>query len=155
VPRVAAEQHLPDATPAEAAALWWDPARWPSFVEGFAHVHRRDEAWPGEGGRLVWDARPGSDRGRVAERVERRDAAGGADVAVEDERLEGTQHVRFAATGTGTLVTLELRYAPKAPAAPLADLVYVRRRVRRTLERTLERFAREVAMERELAADVE
>jgi hypothetical protein len=155
MPRVQAELHLPDATPAEAGALWWDPARWPSFVEGFSHVHRRDGTWPTAGGRLVWDARRDSDRGRVAERVERRDGAGGADVALEDARLEGTQHVRFAATGTGTLVTLELRYEPKGSAAPLADLVYVRRRLRRGLRTTLERFAREVAMERELAAHVQ
>jgi hypothetical protein len=151
MPRVAAELHLPDATPAQAAALWWDPARWPSFVEGFSHVHRRDETWPAAGGRLVWDARRESDRGRTAERVERRDGSGGGEVALEDARLEGVQTVRFAATGTGTLVTLELRYAPKAPGAPLADLVYVRRRLRRALRTTLERFAREVAMERELA----
>ncbi len=153
--RVRAEEHLPLATPEQAAALWGDTARWASFVEGFAHVHRAEGGWPGEGGRLVWDARPGSDRGRVVERVEARDAAGGGDVAIEDARLEGTQHVRFAATGSGTLVTLELRYAAKAPAAPLADLVYVRRRVRRGLKRTLTRFAREVAMERELAAEVQ
>jgi hypothetical protein len=118
-------------------------------------VHKRDESWPSPGGRLVWDARPGSDRGRVVELVEHRDADGGADVALEDGRLRGTQHVRFAATGAGALVTLELRYTAKAPAAPLADLVYVRRRLRGGLQRTLERFAREVAMERELAADVE
>jgi hypothetical protein len=148
--RVSASLQLPGAAPADAAALWWDPARWASFVEGFSHVHKRDEPWPLEGGRLVWEARPASDRGRVVEVVEHRDADGSADVAVEDARLTGTQRVRFAATGGGTLVTLELSYAAKAPAAPLADLVYVRRRLRRALHRTLERFAREVAMEREL-----
>jgi hypothetical protein len=155
MPRVHAELHLSDATPADAAALWWDPARWPSFVDGFSHVHRRDEAWPAAGARLVWDARRDSPRGRVAERVERRDGAGGGDVALEDARLEGTQEVRFAATPSGTLVTLALRYEPKAPAVPLADLLYARRRLRRALRTTLERFAREVAMERELAADVQ
>jgi hypothetical protein len=152
--RVSAAQQLPGVAPGDAAALWWDTARWPTFVEGFARVHKREEPWPHEGGRLVWDARPESDRGRVVERVAGRDAAGGADVELEDGRLAGTQHVRFAATGSGTLVTLELRYDAKAPVPAVADLVYVRRRVRRGLARTLERFAREVAMERELAADV-
>jgi uncharacterized membrane protein len=152
MPRVHAELHLPDARHAEAAALWWDPARWPSFVDGFSHVHRRDETWPAAGGRLVWDARRESDRGRIAERVERRDGTGGGEVTLEVARLEGTQTVRFTQTGRGTLVTLELRYAPKGAGAPLADLVYVRRRLRRALRTTLERFAREVAMERELAA---
>ena len=149
--RVAAQRELPGAAPGEVATLWWDTARWPSFVEGFSHVHRREEPWPQEGGRLVWDARHDSNRGRVAERVERRDAAGGADVAVEDARLEGVQRVAFAATRDGTLVTLELVYALKGPRAAVRDLAVVRGRLRRGLERTLERLAREVAMERELA----
>jgi len=150
--RVAAELHLPDADGRLAVDLWWDTGRWASFVEGFAAVHRREDDWPAEGGRLVWDARADSPRGRVVERVIRRDADGGADVEIEDARLRGTQHVRFAATGSGTLVTIELRYEAKVPAAPLADLLYLRRRLRGGLQRTLERFAREVAMERELAS---
>jgi hypothetical protein len=153
--RIAAQQRLPDVTPAEAAALWWDTRRWPSFVDGFSHVHKREGDWPGVGGRLVWDARPDSARGRVVERVQRRDADGGGDAELEDARLLGSQHVRFAAVAGGTLMTLELRYALKVPAAPIADLVFVRRRLRAALARTVERFAREVAMERELAADVQ
>ena len=155
MPRVSAQFHLPRATPAEVAALWWDTARWPSFVEGFSHVHKREEPWPADGGRLVWDARPGSDRGRVIERVRHRDTAGGAEVAVEDAVLEGTQRVGFQAARDGTLVTLELHYAPKGPAATLVDLAFTRRRLRRGLERTLQRLAREVVMERELAEGVE
>jgi hypothetical protein len=153
--RILVEQHLPGVAPAQVAALWWDTRRWPSFVDGFSHVHKREDGWPGPGGRLVWDARPASERGRVIERVRDRDTDGGGETEVEDARLTGTQVVRFGATGSGTLVTLELRYAPKAPVAPLADLVYVRRRLRKALARSLERFAREVAMERELAADVQ
>ncbi len=153
--RVAAEQRLPDVAPADVASLWWDPRRWPSFVDGFSHVHKREGDWPREGGRLVWDARPDSARGRVVEHVRRRDAGGGGDCELEDARLLGSQHVRFAAVAGGTLVTLELRYAPKGPAAPLVDLVFLRRRLRAALGRTLERLAREVAMERELAADVQ
>ncbi len=153
--RISAEQHLPGVTPAVAAALWWDTTRWASFVDGFSHVAKREDGWPQPGGRLVWDARPDSQRGRVVEHVRDRDAAGGGSSELEDARLDGSQEVRFAATGSGTLVTVQLRYATKAPAAPLADLVYVRRRLRRALARTLERYAREVAMERELAADVQ
>ena len=153
--RIHADQHLPGVGPAQVAALWWDTDRWPSFVDGFSHVHKREDDWPAPGGRLVWDARPASDRGRVVERVAWRDPHGGGETLIEDARLTGTQVVRFAATGSGTLVTFELRYASKAPAAPLADLVYVRRRLRKALARSIERFAREVAMERELAADVQ
>ena len=153
--RIHADQHLPGVAPAQVAALWWDTDRWPSFVDGFSHVHKREDDWPAPGGRLVWDARPASDRGRVIERVAQRDPQGGGETEIEDARLTGTRVVRFAATGSGTLVTIELRYAPKAPAAPLADLVYVRRRLRKALARSMDRFAREVAMERELAADVQ
>jgi hypothetical protein len=155
MPRVLAQIHLPGASPDDVAAMWWDTARWPSFVEGFSHVHKRDGPWPAEGGRLVWDARPGSDRGRVIERVQRRDAAGGAEVAVEDGLLEGTQRIALEAVRGGTLVTLELRYAPKGQAGALVDLAFRRRRLRRGLERTLQRLAREVVMERELAGGVD
>jgi Polyketide cyclase / dehydrase and lipid transport len=153
MPRVSAQLQLPGAAPQDVAALWWDTSRWPSFVEGFSHVHKRDEPWPLAGGRLVWDARPLSDRGRVVERVQHRDAYGGAEVALEDARLAGTQRVGFTRTPDGTLVSLELDYAFKGPA--LADLAFARRRLRRGLERTLERLAREVAMERELTKNVE
>jgi Polyketide cyclase / dehydrase and lipid transport len=152
---VSAQIHVAGATPADVAALWWDTARWPSFVEGFSHVHKREEPWPGEGGRLVWDARPDSDRGRVIELVQRREAAGGAEVAVEDALLQGTQRIGFEAARDGTVVTLELRYSPKGQAAALVDLAFTRRRLRRGLERTLQRLAREVEMERELAGGVE
>jgi hypothetical protein len=153
--RILVEQHLPGVAPAQVAALWWDTRRWPSFVDGFSHVHKREDGWPAPGGRLVWDARPASDRGRVIERIRERDAHGGGEAEIEDARLTGTQVVRFAETGSGTLVTLELRYAPKAPAAPLTDLVYVPLPPPKALGRSVERFAREVAMERELAADVQ
>ena len=154
MPRIAAERLVPGSTPHDVAALWWDTSRWPSFVEGFSHVRKREEPWPQAGGRLVWDARPESDRGRVIERVLRRDAEG-AEVALEDARLDGTQRVAFAAARDGTLATLELEYALKSPAAAVVDLAFVRRRLRRGLERTLERLAREVAMERELTREVQ
>ena len=61
--RIDVDQHLPGVAPAQVAALWWDTDRWPSFVDGFSHVHKREDDWPGPGGRLVWDARPASDAG--------------------------------------------------------------------------------------------
>jgi polyketide cyclase/dehydrase/lipid transport protein len=152
--RIAAQRVIAGAQPHDVAALWWDTARWPSFVEGFSHVRKREEPWPEAGGRLVWDARPESDRGRVIEHVLRRDAAG-AEVAMEDARLQGTQRVAFTPARDGTLVALELEYTLKGSAAAIVDLAYVRRRLTRGLERTLERLGREVDMERELAAGVD
>jgi hypothetical protein len=121
-------------------------------VEGFAHVHRREDPWPLAGGRLVWDARRGSPRDRVAERVDARDAAGGGEVSLEDALLQGVQSIRFAAVPAGTLVTLSLDYSLKVTGSRLADLLYQRRRLRTGLERTLARLAREAAADRELLA---
>ena len=61
-----------------------------------------------------------------------------ARTAIERSRAEGTSiaSAPFA---------LELRYAPKAPAAPLADLVYVRRRLRKALGRSVEAHLRALA----------
>jgi hypothetical protein len=152
--RIAAQRVIAGAQPHEVAALWWDTARWPSFVQGFSHVRKREEPWPEAGGRLVWDARPESDRGRVIEHVVRSDPEH-AEVALEDARLQGTQRVAFTPARDGTLAALELEYTLKGTAATIVDLAYARRRLTRGLERTLERLAREVAMERELESDVE
>jgi len=152
MPRIAVRREVP-ADPGQVAALWWDPARWPGFVEGFSHVHRRDDPWRLAGGRIVWDARRDSPRGRVAEHVEARDPHGGGDVRLEDGRLQGLQRVGFAPAPEGTLVTLDLDYSLKVSASAVVDLLYMRRRLRAGLQRTLDRLAREAAADRELLAD--
>jgi hypothetical protein len=145
VPRLLVQRRLEGVPAHDAGALWWDTARWPSFVEGFGHVVRATGGWPAPGGRLVWDSRPGG-IGRVVEEVLTR-AGHDADVAVEDALLHGTRRVRFAPgdAGRATVVSLELEYAPKSRTPPLADLVVGRRRLRGGLERTLTRFAFELA----------
>ena len=150
MPRIAARREIAGVPPDEVAALWWDPARWPGFVEGFSHVHRREDPWPLAGGRIVWEARHDSPRGRVAERVDARDGDGG-DVSLEDARLQGVQRIGIAAIPGGTLVTLSLDYSLKLQAAAVVDLLYLRRRLRSGLERTLDRLGREAAADRELA----
>jgi hypothetical protein len=134
-----------------AEALWYDTRRWPSFVDGFGHLARVDEGWPREGS-VVWDSKPGG-RGRVLERVVRYAAGDGQDVEVEDERLTGTQAVRFAAAGEQrVVVSLELRYQLKRryPGIEVVDVLFIRRALRDSLARTLRRFAIELAAEREL-----
>ena len=42
----------------EAEALWYDPARWPVWIDGFGHVVELSDGWPAEG-RLVWNSTPG------------------------------------------------------------------------------------------------
>ncbi len=134
-----------------AEALWYDARRWPTFIDGFGHLARIDEGWPREGS-VVWDSHPGG-RGRVLERVARYAAGDGQDLDVEDEKLTGTQSVRFAAAGEQRVrVSLELRYKLKRsyPLVEVVDAVFIKRALRDSLARTLRRFAIELAAEREL-----
>lgn len=133
----------------DAEALWYDPARWPAFLDGFGHLVRRDERWPEAGGELVWDSRPGG-RGRVLERVIAHELRAGQTAEVEDERVRGTQRVAFAARGEDVEVTLELRWEIKQrnPLTPVIDLLFIRRAFADSLARTLQRFSYELADER-------
>jgi hypothetical protein len=149
--RVRARIDLPGQASA-AEALWYDTRRWPAFVDGLKHVARVNGDWPRPGAEVVWDSHPGG-RGRVLERVVEYEARRGQAVAVEDERIRGTQRVGFAPHEGGVAITLELDYALKDARlnfAPL-DLLFIRRPQREALERTLRRFAAELRAEREPA----
>ena len=134
----------------EAEALWYDTTRWPTFVDGLHHVARLEGEWPHEGARVVWDSNPGG-RGRVQERVTAYAAREGPTLAVEDEKIHGTQQVTFTPTAAGVTVALELRYQIKerTPAMAIVDLLFIRRPQREALQRTLRRFRTELASERE------
>jgi hypothetical protein len=149
--RVRARIDLPGQA-SDAEALWYDTRRWPAFVDGLKHVARVNGDWPRPGAEVVWDSHPGG-RGRVLERVVEYEARRGQAVAVEDERIRGTQRVGFAPHEGGVAITLELDYALKDARlnfAPL-DLLFIRRPQREALERTLRRFAAELRAEREPA----
>jgi hypothetical protein len=129
----------------EAEQLWYDPSRWPSWVDGFHHVVSLDEdAWPLPSARLVWESRPGG-RGRVLEVVTEHEQRLGQSLQVEDQRLRGTQRVAFAPDGDHTRITLSLDYELKSrtPLSPVVDRLFVRRAINDSLRRTLARFARE------------
>jgi uncharacterized membrane protein len=135
----------------EAEELWYDTTRWPSFIDGLHHLARVEGDWPRAGARVLWDSQPGG-RGRVQERVTSYVAREGQTLDVEDEKLRGTQRVRFIPVdGGGVTVALELRYALKQqrPGMAVVDLLFIRRPQRESLERTLRRFRTEVAAERE------
>ncbi len=138
------------ALASEAEELWYDTRRWPTFVDGLHHVARLEGDWPRQGARVLWDSKPGG-RGRVQERVIAYAAREGQTVAVEDEKIHGTQRVTFTPTETGVTVGLELEYTLKEarPGMALVDLFFIRRPQRESLQRTLRRFATEVASERE------
>jgi polyketide cyclase/dehydrase/lipid transport protein len=134
------------ASLAEVEALWYDLARWRSWVDGFERVVERREPWPRTGGAVIWQSTPYG-RGRVSEGVREYQVGGGQAVAFEDDRMRGTQRVSFAQTAEGVAVTLELRYEIKGSrlAMALVDLLFIRRAVGDSLRRTLEGFARELA----------
>ncbi len=142
--------------PASAAeALWYDTSRWAAFIDGFGHVDRVDGDWPKEGSSVSWTSGPGG-RGRVVEDVTRYEPRSGQELAVEDERMRGTQRVVFEPGADGTVMTLELVYEVKgaqpAPLRALFDALFVRRPMRNSLTATLTRFRRELASDAELTA---
>jgi hypothetical protein len=144
VGRVRASVVVPGLASA-AEALWYDQRRWPAFVDGLKHVARIEGNWPAAGSRVLWDSNPGG-RGRVHEQVLAYEPRTGQELAVEDEKIRGTQRVAFLPREGGVVVTLELQYELKEskPLMKLVDLLFVRRPQRESLERTLRRFATEL-----------
>jgi hypothetical protein len=127
----------------EAEALWYDPVRWATWIDGFGHVVELSDGWPAEGS-LQWNSTPGG-RGRVRETVSAYEPRSGQTLAVEDSRLHGTQRVEFTPGADGVKVTLTLDYRLKESNAMtwLVDGLFVRREMAASLRRTLARFARE------------
>jgi hypothetical protein len=145
VGRVKVELELPGVATSDAEELWYDTRRWPTFVDGFGHVHKADEGWPRTPGAVVvWDSRPGG-RGRVLERVVMFEARVGQTVEIEDDKIHGRQAVGFRPGTDGCTVSLDLHYAIKQSRGVPAviDFLFVRRPMRDSLKRTLTRFERE------------
>jgi hypothetical protein len=137
VPEVTAVAEVPG--PAEAVlALWDDPARWPSFVDGFRAVARADPEWPAPGAALTWDSTPHG-QGRTRERS----VAPGVR-AIETAALKGTLTAAFADGVFEAWLDYELKQ--RTPYA----LFFVRRAIRDALRRTVVRFAIERRADAEL-----
>ncbi len=137
---------------AEVEALFYDEHRWPSWLDGFGAVSSLQGEWPARGAVLDWTSKPGG-RGAVRERVVAHAPGEGQEVAVEDERLEGTQTVAFTEGERGVVevaLTLDYRLKERNPLTPLVDLFFVRRAMAASLQRSLARFARERAADAEL-----
>jgi Polyketide cyclase / dehydrase and lipid transport len=129
---------------ADAEQLWYDPHRWPAWIDGFGHVIKLEGDWPQVGARLVWESPP-KGRGRVQERVTAYEPRSGQTVEVEDERLRGTQTVAFEPAGDEVRITLTLTYELKQRTVltPLTDPLFIRRELGDSLQRTLTRFGHE------------
>jgi hypothetical protein len=142
--------------PAEAFKLWTDVSRWPTFVEGFAHVAERDDAWPADGSKLVWQSLPDG-RGRVAEKVQRSGDFFIATRIVEDA-MHGVQEASFHLDEEGgSIAQLELAYELNpttvwrtGPLGKVVNALFIRRAMTDSLARTLRRFATEAAEQQAL-----
>ena len=143
VPRASASIKVPGRA-AEAEALWYDPQRWGSWVDGFGHVVTLEGDWPERGARLVWDSPPGG-RGRVEEHVVAYESRTGQTVEVEDATLSGRRRVAFKPGPEEVEVTLSLEYEIKDRnvLTPVVERLFVRRSTTDSLRRTLTRFATE------------
>jgi uncharacterized membrane protein len=129
MPRVEAVVAVPG--PEEAVLeLWYDPRRWPAFVDGLKAVERVEPEWPASG-RVEWESTPHGP-GRTRET-----ALGAGAVRVEDPRMTATRTVRFA--DDRLQVTLEYELKGANPVVRF----FVRRALRDSLQRTLRRFAAE------------
>ena len=154
--RAAASVTLPGPI-SEAEELWYDTERWPTWVDGLAHVAKVEGDWPQSGARVVWDSPPAG-RGRVMEVVTRYEVRVGQTLSIEDEQMLGTQSVAFEPVDGGVKVTMTLDFELKTEnrVPILTDLfsalrvVFIRPRLRDSLRRTLVRFGRELQSDREL-----
>ena len=133
---VSAEARVP-LPPDKALELWTRTGRWATFVEGFVRVVERDDAWPGEGGKIVWETGP-QGRGRVTEKVVDR-GPGLLSARVYEDRLHGVQTARFA--DERFLLTLEYELTGGGPLKAVTDALFIRRALRDMLRRTVHRFA--------------
>ena len=77
----------------EAEALWYDPVRWPAWVDGFGHVVELPEAMARRRARCGGTARRRAAAACV-ETVTAYEPRSGQTLTVEDSRLRGTQRVR-------------------------------------------------------------
>jgi len=135
----------------EAESLWYDTARWPTWVDGLAHVAKIEGPWPEPGSVVIWDSFPAG-RGRVVERVVTHAPLGGQSTEVEDDSIRGRQSVAFAATEGGVDVELVLAYEIKKRSivTPLVDVLFIRRAMTMSLATTLRRFGVELEATRDL-----
>jgi hypothetical protein len=135
----------------EAERLWYDTARWPTWVDGLAHIAKVEGDWPTAGAKVIWDSSPAG-RGRVVERVVGYEQLTGQTLEVEDESMRGRQSVAFTPVDGSVEVELMLEYELKKRSiiTPLLDLAFIRRAIATSLGKTLTRFGVELAAEREL-----
>lgn len=141
-----AEATIEIAAPlAEVWAIYFDRARWASWVDGFAAVVSAAENYPETGSELVWrSGRAG--RGEVRERVLAHEPRSLHRIAYTDPGSHGELETRLemlpaeaSERGRRTRVDQRLDYGliGGGPFSPLTDLLFIRSQMRRSLTRSL------------------
>lgn len=127
---------------ADVWALYFDPDRWPAWVDGFARVTAAD-GYPESGGTLRWDS-TAAGRGPVSERVLAHEPRSLHRISYADPGSEGELETRFEMVPAGdqqrrTLVTQVLRYGLTGggPLRAITDRLFIRAQMRRSIERSL------------------
>ena len=142
--RVVESVSLP-ASLAETWDLYFDPRRWPAWVDGFEHGDASG-GYPEAGGVLRWRSNPAG-RGEVVERVIEHEPRRLHAITFEDPQSEGSLRTTFAIEGDGTRVTQEVEYGLRSRPALgrwLTDRLFVRPQVRGSLRRSLGRLRTEL-----------
>lgn len=128
-----------EASLAHVWGIFFDPATWPAWLDGFGRVESVDDTWPDREARLVWQSGP-TGRGTVTEEVLEHDPRRLHRVRFDDEHSHGELETRFEIRGEGVRVEQCISYALKRHGVlgPLTDVLFIRNQMRRSLERTLQ-----------------
>lgn len=154
---VEAQIEVPAAL-AEVWELYFDPQRWPMWVDGFARVLASD-GYPERAGTLTWESTPAG-RGKVSERVLEHEHRRLHRAEYADPGSRGELETRFEmlpAEGSErrTRVSQKLSYEllEGGPVSALTDRLFIRSQMRRSLQRSLADLRAEAAARRSASTD--
>jgi uncharacterized protein YndB with AHSA1/START domain len=125
--------------------LYFEPATWPAWVDGFGSVESSD-GYPERGGTLRWRSTPAG-RGAVSERVLAHEPQRLHRIEFSDPESKGEMATAFAREpdtggGEGTRVSQEVTYRVRDAGllTRLTDPLFIRPQVARSVRRSLERL---------------
>lgn len=130
-----------DAPLADVWNLYFDPARWASWVDGFSSVASSD-GYPEPGGMLTWRS-TAAGRGQVRERVAEHLPRSLHRIEFEDPESSGELETTFgmlpSESGRRVKVSQGLTYrlTSGGPLRAVTDVLFIRPQMRRSLERSL------------------
>ena len=124
--------------------LYFEPATWPAWVDGFGSVESSD-GYPDRGGTLRWRSTPAG-RGTVSERVLEHEPQRLHRVEFSDPESEGELVTAFEPDGgDATRVSQKVAYRLRDAGVltRLTDPIFIRPQVARSVRRSLERLRTE------------